>query len=148
MSPLGQGDAGASPDDLEARSRRILSEQAFSQMLGVELLSIAPGQSELRMPITDDHKQHMGFAHGGAVASLADMALAFAGGPMMGGGAVTQEFKINFLRPGIGEALIARGQVIGSGRSQAVVRADVVVVAEGVEKLCATAQGTIMKPGA
>nr|WP_255553697.1 PaaI family thioesterase [Maritimibacter sp. DP1N21-5] len=114
-------------------------------MLGVELVSIARGRSELRMPITNSHKQHMGFTHGGAVASLADMALAYAGGPMMGGGAVTQEFKINFLRPGIGETLIARGEVIGAGKMQAVVRADVLVLAEGAEKLCATAQGTIMK---
>jgi uncharacterized protein (TIGR00369 family) len=137
------------PDtDLEAHAREILSGQAFSQMLGVELVTIAHGRSELRMPITDSHKQHLGFTHGGAIASLADMALAFAGGPMMGGGAVTQEFKINYLRPGIGEAMIARGQVVGSGRSQAVVRADVMVLADGVEKLCATAQGTIMKPGA
>ena len=47
--------------------------------------------------------------------------------------------------PGKGEALVARAEVVGSGRSQAVVRADVFAVSGGTEKLCATAQGTIMR---
>lgn len=132
-------------DEVWTLGQDILARQPFSAELGVELVSLSLGKSELRLPLETRHTQHLGMAHGGVVATLADMALAFAGGPLMGEGSVTQEFKINFLRPGKGEALAAKAEVIGSGRNQAVVRADVFVTADGHEKLCATAQGTIMR---
>jgi uncharacterized protein (TIGR00369 family) len=133
------------PEEAEAIGRDILARQPFSTALGVELVALEVGACELRLPLAERHTQHLGMAHGGVIASLADMALAFAGGLLMGEGSVTQEFKINFLRPGKGEALVARSEVIGSGRNQAVVRADVLSVDKGAEKLCATAQGTIMR---
>lgn len=131
--------------DITAMGREILARQPFSLGLGTELVHLEPGRAEMRIPITPALTQHLGFVHGGVIASLADMALAFAGGPMMGEGAVTAEFKINYVRPGMGEALIGRGEVVAAGKSQAVVRADVFALADGVEKLCATAQGTIAK---
>lgn len=131
--------------EIEKLGRDILARQPFSQNLGVEMVSMGVGRAELRLPIHDDLTQHLGMVHGGVIATLADMALAFTGGPVMGEGSVTQEFKINYLRPGKGDALVARGEVIASGRNQAVVRADVLVVDGGEEKLCATAQGTIMR---
>lgn len=131
--------------EIEAFGRKILTQQPFSVLLGTEVLSMSHGKAELRVPLEERLTQHLGMAHGGAVASLADMALAFAGGPLMGDGAVTQEFKINYVRPGKGEALIGRGEVVAAGKSQAVVRADVFAVAGGEEKLCATAQGTITR---
>ncbi len=112
----------------------MLARQPFSLDLGVELVHLELGRSELRMELTERHSQHLGFAHGGAVSALADMGLAFAGGPMMGDNAVTAEFKINFLRPGLGDALVARGEVVSSGRTQAVVRCDVFAVQGGEEK--------------
>lgn len=132
-------------DDIEALGRDIIARQPFAADIGVELVALSLGKSELRLGLEARHTQHLGMAHGGVVATLADMALAFAGGPLMGEGSVTQEFKINYLRPGKGEALVARAEVVGSGRSQAVVRADVFAVSDGAEKLCATAQGTIMR---
>jgi len=131
--------------EVEARGRDILSRQPFSKSLGVDIVSMGVGRTALRMPIHEGLTQHLGMVHGGVIATLADMALAFTGGPVMGDGAVTQEFKINYLRPGVGDALLARGEVVASGRNQAVVRADVFVIAEGTEKLCASAQGTIMR---
>ena len=60
---------------------------------------------------------------------------------------MTSEFKINYLRPAIGESLIARASVIHAGKSQAVCRCDVFVTANAEDKLCATAQGTIVRLG-
>jgi uncharacterized protein (TIGR00369 family) len=57
---------------------------------------------------------------------------------------VTSEYKINYVKPAIGETLIARATVIAAGRRQAVCRCDVFVVNNGSEALCATAQGTIV----
>lgn len=125
------------------RGRRILEAQPFSRLLGTELVSLAPGRAELSLPLREDLRQQYGFAHGGVLAYLADNALTFAGGTMLEGRIVTLEMKINYLRPGLGERLIARAEAIGAGRSQAVCRCDIVAVDGGVEKLVAAAQGTI-----
>ena len=82
------------------------------------------------------------------MACLADNALAFAGGLRLQGRIVTAEMKINYVRPAMGEALLARGRVLGAGRKQAVARCEVFAVAGGVERLCAAAQGTVVAAGA
>lgn len=127
--------------------RRVLASQPFSVLLGAELLSFAPGSAELKVPIKAELKQQHGFAHGGVVSYAADNALTYAGGSALGAGVVTSEFKINYLRPAIGEFIVARASVIHAGKNQAVCRCDVYVSEKGVESLCATAQGTIARLG-
>ena len=129
--------------DLLDLGRQVLASQPFSVFLGVELLAGAEGNVELKIPIRDDLKQHYGSVHGGVIGSAADTALTFAGGTVLGGAVVTSGFTINFLRPARGDFLIARATVVHAGRTQAVCRCDVFVSEDGVERLCATAQGTI-----
>ncbi|MEN9544394.1 MAG: hypothetical protein RLZZ598_1227, partial [Pseudomonadota bacterium] len=88
--------------------REILAKQPFSRLLGAELTQLAPGQCELQLPLRDDLKQHLGFAHGGVLSYLADNALTYAGGTAMQVPVVTSEFKINYVRPALGERLVAR----------------------------------------
>jgi len=123
--------------------RKILAQQPFSVLLGTELTHFTEGEAELRLPLREDHRQQYGFAHGGAVAYLADNALTFAGGSMLSN-PITLEMKINYIRPGVGEMLIARAQAVSSGRRQAVCECKVYAVEEGREKLCAAALGTIL----
>jgi uncharacterized protein (TIGR00369 family) len=117
----------------------------FSVLIGAELTSFSPGQAELIIPITPQLKQQHGFVHGGVVSYAADNALTFAGGSVLGPVVVTSEYKINYLKPAIGTALIARASAIYSSRNQAVCRCDIFVVNEGKESLCATSQGTITR---
>ena len=124
--------------------RRILSEQPFSVLLGAELVAWSEGMAELSMRVRPDHLQQHGFVHGGAIAYLADNALAFAGGASLGD-AVTLEFKINYLKPARGDVVVARARVISAGRSQAVCHCEVFVEADSGATLCAAAQGTIWK---
>jgi uncharacterized protein (TIGR00369 family) len=91
--------------------------------------------------------QQHGFVHGGVISYAADNALTFAGGSALGTGVVTSEYKINYLRPAVGEVLIARATVIYSSKTQAVCHCDVFMAAGGKEKLCAVAQGTIARIG-
>jgi uncharacterized protein (TIGR00369 family) len=126
--------------------RAILEAQPFSRLLGAELIAFEQGKAELGLGLKPDHLQQHGFAHGGVVSYLADNALTFAGGSVLGD-SVTLEYKINYLRPAIGQRLVARARVTGSGKSQAVCHCDVFVVVDGNEKMCATAQGTIRKAG-
>ncbi len=128
------------------RARKVLAEQPFSVLLGTELVAFGEGAAELRIPITPQLTQQHGFVHGGVVSYAADNALTFAGGTTLGPDVVTSEFKINYVRPAIGDVLIARARVVHTGSSQAVCRCDVFASKDGIERLCATAQGTIVKP--
>ncbi len=125
------------------KGRKVLSEQPFSVLVGTELSRMDEGQVVMELPLRRDHMQQHGFAHGGVVSYLADNALTYAGGTVLGD-VLTLEMKINYTRPAIGDRLIARAEVISSGRTQAVCQCRVFAVNAGTEKLCAVAQGTIV----
>lgn len=125
--------------------RQVLASQPFSVLLGAAMPALEPGRCELQVLITGRLKQHNGFAHGGVVSYLADNALTFAGGTALHVPVVTAEFKINYLRPATGERLVAHAQAVHVGKTQAVCRCDVFAVTGTQEKLCAIAQGTIVK---
>ena len=131
--------------DMLGPGRRILASQPFSVLVDAELVRLGDGQAELRILVRAELKQQHGFVHGGVISYAADNALTFAGGSALGTGVVTSEFKINYLRPARGEALVARAEVVHCGRTQAVCRCDVFSSEGGAERLCATAQGTIAK---
>ena len=134
-------------DDLLSWGRQVLASQPFSVLLETQLLSFTPGSVELRVPIKAQFQQQHGFLHGGVLSYAADNALTYAGGSKMQGPVVTSEFKINYLRPAIGDFVLARASVLHAGRSQAVCRCDIYVSKDGKESLCAVAQGTIVKLG-
>ncbi|SDY33759.1 uncharacterized domain 1-containing protein [Variovorax sp. YR634] len=144
MSGLGH-DQEVSPEAVLAYGRRMLASQPFSVLIGAELHALAPGLAELQLPLTAQLKQQNGFAHGGIVSYMADNALTFAGGSALRVPVVTSEFKINYVRPALGDRLIARATTAHCGSSQAVCTCEVFVVNDGAEKLCALAQGTIAK---
>jgi uncharacterized protein (TIGR00369 family) len=130
-------------ENLFALGQDFLARQPFSQLLEAELLEFEKGRAVLRVPIRPDSLQQHGFVHGGLISYLADNALTFAGGSIYGD-AVTSEFKINYLRPGTGKALIATAKVEYAGRSQAVVHCVVEAIADSA-KTVAIAQGTITR---
>ena len=134
-------------EDMLSWGRQVLASQPFSGLLGAELLSFSEGRAELKIPIKADLKQQHGFVHGGVMSYAADNALTYAGGSVLGPGVVTSEFKINYVRPAMGEFLVARASVIHCGKNQAVCRCEVYVSDKGTESLCATAQGTIARLG-
>jgi uncharacterized protein (TIGR00369 family) len=123
--------------------RAVLAAQPFSILIGAELVSLSKGAVDLQVPITDKLRQQHGFVHGGVVSYAADNALTYAGGSVLLASVVTSEFKINYVRPAIGDMLIARAKAVHVGKTQAVCTCEVFVRADGVEKLCAIAQGTI-----
>lgn len=127
--------------------RAVLAQQPFSALMGTELTRLDNGTAELRLVLRGEHMQQHGFAHGGVVSYLADNALTYAGGSVLGD-VVTLEMKINYMRPAKGDVLIARAETLSSGRTQAVCHCKVSIVSQGQEKICAAAQGTIAAVGA
>ncbi|MFM7769358.1 MAG: hotdog fold thioesterase [Bacteroidota bacterium] len=55
----------------------MMKNDAMSQWLGIEILSIAPGNCSLRMQVASVCLNGFNIAHGGVAYSLADTALAF-----------------------------------------------------------------------
>ena len=56
----------------------MFTNDTFSQWLGIERLSVAPGICDLRMTVRNEMLNGFAIAHGGISYSLADTALAFA----------------------------------------------------------------------
>ena len=57
---------------------KMISGDAFSQWLGIEVLEVAKGFCKLKMTVRDEMTNGFNIAHGGISYSLADSALAFA----------------------------------------------------------------------
>ena len=121
----------------------IFKKQNFSQLIGAELTKFETGSAEITLLIEDKHKQQHGFVHGGVISYLADNCLTFAGGSVLGD-SLTAEYKINYLKPALGQKIIARATIISSGKTQAVCECKISALNNQEEKLIAVAQGTIV----
>ena len=135
-----QATLGISREQLESA----LSHSAFANLLGAELLDFAPGKVSLQVHSRPELCQHHGFLHGAVVGFMIDSGCAWAAASLVGD-VVTSEYKLNLLAPAIGEKLICRSEVLKAGQRQAVCRADVFAVKDGVEKLVATGLATIAR---
>ena len=133
-----------SPEVFLAMGRDILAQQPFSILLGAQLNALEPGRCELQVTVAEHLKQQHGFVHGGVLSYLADNALTYAGGTALRVPVLTGEFKINYVRPAVGDRLVARAEAVHVGKTQAVCRCEVFAVSASGEKLCALAQGTIV----
>ena len=57
---------------------QMMARDAFSQWLGIDIVSIAPNAATVRMTVRPEMVNGFGVCHGGVTFSLADSALAFA----------------------------------------------------------------------
>ena len=120
---------------------KIANSSPYYRLLGMEVKEIKEGESRIEMPFKQDLTHPYGIAHGGAIASLADSAVAMA---LIGlvdpkDRITTIEFKINFFASIDKGELEAHAKIIHKGSKTAV--GDVEVVNEKgklVAKLVAT----------
>lgn len=136
------------PGHLHARILDSFSRQGLLRTLGGELVHVAPGSVEIRMPYDDRITQQHGFVHAGAVSTIADTACGYAALTLMPEGAsvLTAEYKVNLLAPAAGRAFVARARVLRSGRTLTVAAADVFAIPQdsGAEKMVATMLATLV----
>jgi uncharacterized protein (TIGR00369 family) len=132
--------------DFEARVRDSFGRQPFMELLGARLAAVAPGFCEITVDCRKALTQQHGFIHGGVLASIADSAAGYAAFSLMPADAsiLTVEYKLNILRPGQGEAMIARGRVLKPGRTLTIVQADVFARHNGREELVVASLQTLM----
>jgi len=86
----------------------------FLEYIGGELMDLEDGYAQLAFEIRPHHTQHLGVVHGGAIATLADHCGWYAVISELEKGftSVTIELKINYLKPAIGEILMAEAKVV------------------------------------
>ena len=123
------------------------AQQAVMNLIGARLAHVEAGIVEIELPFRSDLTQQDGYLHAGIVTTIADSACGYAAFSLMPAGSrvLSVEFKVNLLRPARGESFIARAEVIKSGKTLTVVRADVFAAAIRREKeLVATMQATMM----
>lgn len=132
----------------EIRVRESFARQALMKTLGAELVGVAEGEVRIRLPAAPHISQQHGYAHAGAIATIADSACGYACLTRMPDDAavLSVEFKINLLAPAIGQAFVAVGRAVRVGRSISVATAEVLAEnGEGAPKCIAVMQATMMR---
>lgn len=135
--------------DLQDRIQRSFDAQGLMATLGARLQHVQAGEVHIALPFSTHLSQQMGFLHAGAVTSIVDSACGYAALTQAPAGmeVVTAEFKINLMRPGIGERFLAIGKVQNAGRLLTVCTGEVRAYAGGADeafKVIALMQATIV----
>jgi uncharacterized protein (TIGR00369 family) len=126
--------------DIE-KYKHIFDKAVFIQELGCELVKLDKGFCEVHLPVHAKILQQNGFVHAGVVASIADHAAGCAAYTVTDESMVvlTTEFKINLLRPAVGQKIIARSKVLKPGKMITVCQSEVFAVNNSEEKMVAVA---------
>jgi len=133
------------PEDFARRVREIFQQAAFVSDLGIRLADLGPGWCESVLTVAPKHRQQDGYVHAGVQATIADHTAGGAAGTLAAEGdlVLTVEFKINFLRPALGERLRCRATVLRQGKTLNVAESEVFAERDGSEKLVAKAMVTL-----
>ncbi|HKG47349.1 MAG TPA: PaaI family thioesterase [Pyrinomonadaceae bacterium] len=116
-------------------------------LIGAQLTRVEPGIVEISLSYRAELAQQHGYLHAGIVTTIADSACGYAAYSLMppNSEVLSVEFKVNLLRPAKGERFSAVAEVVKSGKTLTVVRADVFGVdREGQRDLVATMLGTMI----
>jgi uncharacterized protein (TIGR00369 family) len=134
-------------ENYPARIKESFARQHFMDFIGAELVTIQPGYCEIHVPYRKELSQQHGFFHAGIVGTLADNAAGYAAYTYMAADSsiLTVEYKINLMGPGDGDLLIAKSHVLKYGKTLTICRSDVYIRKDGIEKLCAAAQVTLIE---
>src|SRR5438105_12071335 len=113
---------------IQAMLRGDAPPPAVAELVGFELVAVAPGSAVFEMEAGPQHANPMGTLHGGILCDLADAAMGVAYASTLGEGEsfTTLELKINFLKPVWKARLRAEARLVKRGRTVAMVECDVV----------------------
>src|ERR1041384_7740884 len=126
--------------------KQSFAKQTMMGLIGAELSRIEPGVIEITLPYRADMTQQHGYLHAGIVTTIADTASGYAAYSLMppNSEVLSVEFKVNLLRPAKGVKFIAVAEVVKSGKTLTVVRADVFGIEGDRRDLIATMLGTMI----
>lgn len=104
--------------NIQQRITDSFNAQGLMTTLGASIALVADGEVHIELPFSPGLSQQLGYVHAGAITSVVDSACGYAAltkaPPEFE--VVTAEFKINFMRPAIGERFLAVGTVHSAGK--------------------------------
>jgi uncharacterized protein (TIGR00369 family) len=120
-------------------------EGTYLEFLGFRLVQWKDGFARLEMPVRADHRNTVGYLHGGIISSLLDIAGAFSGSHGISKEivSVTINLNINFMAPHKSDRVVAEGELIRATRSMFFAQAK--LFNPETNMLCATATGTFKR---
>ncbi|MDC0986923.1 PaaI family thioesterase [Alphaproteobacteria bacterium] len=122
-----------------------LNRSPFISFMQLQVVSIDQDKQQivLKMPMRPEFERGAGTGqwHGGAIASLIDVAGDYALVMKVGGGVPTVNFRTDYLRPLMNTDMTATATVRRAGRTIAVVDID---ITNDEGKLCAVGRGTYL----
>ena len=122
----------------------MMKNDAFSQWLGITVVSNAPGEATLKMTVRDEMVNGMKIAHGGITYSLSDSALAFAVNAH-GIKSVSVETSISHLQPvQIGDQLTTSTKELSLSRKIGVYLIEIV---NQHQEIVSSFKGTVYRTG-
>ncbi len=107
---------------------------------------IKKGYFQSGVRIEEHHRQQDGFIHAGVMATMADHTAGYSAFTIVDENfqILTIEFKINFLRPAFGDALVCRSRVIREGSQIIISESEVFDIRGEEEAMVAKAMVTLM----
>ena len=139
-------------EELVQRIERSFARQAIMATLGAKLTKVERGTVEIELAFSDRLTQQAGFVHAGVIATIADSAGGYAALTLMepDEDVMAVEFKLNLLKPAVGDRFLARAVVVRSGANISVCTADVFAIGSNDPVLVAVMMQTNfrIRPGA
>jgi len=133
-------------NDIHERIAASFKSQGLMATLGAQMISVADGEVHIALPFSKQLSQQHGYVHAGAITSIVDSACGYAAlikaPPECE--VVTTEFKINHLRPAIGDRFLAIGKVRNAGKLLTVCTEEVQAYSGPSCKVIAIMQATIV----
>ena len=132
--------------NFKERVEKHLARQKFMHHIEFSLHKIEPGYTEGEMKLKSIHHQQDGFAHGGVVATIADIVAGFAAYTLVAEDqhVVTGEIKISYFTKGEGDMLKAIGTVVKPGKRVNFCEAEVYSISDNAETLIARASTSMI----
>jgi uncharacterized protein (TIGR00369 family) len=120
--------------------------QGLMGTLGATLIFVGDGEVHIELPFSSALTQQHGYVHAGAITSVLDSACGYAALTKAPADheVVTAEFKINLMRPAIGERFVAVGRVQNAGRTLTVCTGEVTAISKESSKVIAIMQATMV----
>jgi uncharacterized protein (TIGR00369 family) len=124
--------------------KNIFYQANFIRDLDIRLDKVSEETCETSLVVQERLRQQHGFVHGGVIATMADHTAGGAARSVSGDKDVlTVEFKINYLKPAVGDRLRCSATVLRAGKTVIVAEALVYATNAGKETLVAKLTETL-----
>lgn len=127
--------------------RTSFAQQKVMELIGASLTLVDAGAVDITLPYREDLTQQNGFIHAGIITTIADSACGYAAYSLMppDSSVLSVEFKINLLKPAMGETFVAESRVLRAGKTLSVVRCDVIAHKNSEREIIAAMQATMIR---